>query len=199
MKTNILLKPVFFLMAVFCFLNINAGMAEAQRGQYHRGQQMMGQQYGQVPDNGSCYYEPGMMGRRYGQVTDNGFGYGPGMMGPGMMSGRTMTDFLNLPGLTDKQREDIRAVERESRREQRELMLDMLDARDDFAYALDADRPDPEQVSQLHEAMSRKQREMLTLSIEIRNRIYDLLSEEQRGQVRDYQRRSFDRPYRWPR
>ncbi len=218
MKKNNILKPVLLLAALFCFLAVNAGMAEAQRGQYHRGQQMMGQRYDQVPDNGSGYYGPNMMDQGYTQAPDSGSGYygpgmmgrqgmmGPGMMGPGMtgpglgmMPGMTVTDFLNLPGLTDKQREDIRTVEREARREHREALLDMMDARDDFADALAADRPDPERIAQLHEAMSQKQREMIKLSIETRNRIYDLLTEEQREQLQSYQRGSFEQPYRWPR
>lgn len=191
MKTNNILKPIFFLMFMISFLMVSSQVSEAQRG-YHRGQSMMGGQYNQVPDQGRGYYGPGMMGPGSGMR-----GFGPGMMGPGMgtMPGMAMTDFLNLPGLTDEQREEIRNTERQSRREYRETMLDMMDARDDLVDALAEPKPDPDRVSELHQAMSQKQREMLRSSIETRNQIYDTLTQEQRSQLREIQRRPFSHPY----
>jgi len=183
MKINNLLKQSFLVLITASFFIFSSTLfAEAQRGQ-----PMTGQQYERFADERWDLYGPGRMG-------------GQEMPGPGtgMMPGIGRSDLLMLPGLTEEQRESILSIERETRRQHRELMLDIMDRRDDLMEALDEDRPDPGKVRELHEALNRKQGEMVESSIKTRNRIYDLLDEEQRMHLRELQQRPFDRPYRFP-
>ncbi len=178
MKSVNFLKLSFLLGIMVSFLIANVLVAEAQRGQSPRGQyQQQEQDYEQ--DWGFFGQERGMRGP-----------------GAGMMPGMGMQDIQFLPGLTEEQREEIRSIQREARREHRETMLDMMDYRDDFMDAIAEDRPDPQRVRELHEAMSEKQAEMIESSIETRNRIYDQLTEEQREELREIQRRPFGRHFR---
>jgi len=185
MRINNLLKLSLLLVFTVTFLMAGALIAEAQRGQYQRGQYMMEREYDQLPEGRWELYGPEMT-------------WGQGMRGPGMdmMPGMGMMGYLDLPGLTDEQRNEIRAVQRQSRREHREIMLDMMDKRDDYLDALAEDRPDPEKVRELHRALGRKQGEMIESSLKTRNQIYDLLTEEQREQLREVRQRPFGHPYR---
>ena len=142
---------------------------------------------------------PGMMHHGMGMM-----GPGMGMMGGGGMScpimnqmghGMGMAGALDLPDLTEEQQVEIRTIQREVRRQNMEKMMDIMDLRDDMMVEMVADRPDPEQVREIQLNMSQKQGELLESTIESRNRIYDLLTEEQQEQIRDLQRRPGRSPY----
>jgi Spy/CpxP family protein refolding chaperone len=168
-STALVFMIVFVLGAVM--------VAEAQRGQ-----RMFDRQPDQTYDESWEFFGPGMMGRQ------------------GMMTGMGMTGFVDsLSGLTEEQRNEIRAKQRQARREHMDLMLDIMDIRDDIREALAEDRPDPAKVRRLQESISQKQGEILESSIKSRNEIYDLLTEEQRQQFRELRQRSFERQYgpRW--
>lgn len=172
-------------------------IAEAQRRQ-----PMMGPQQDQEFDERSR--GPMMMGER--SMMCPGMGMGPGMMsgygtmGPGMMSGHGMMGpgmgmgmmALYHLDLTEEQHGEIRSVQREARRRHMEIIPDLMDIHDDLVDVMAEDRPDPEKVRALQEAMSKKQGEMLESAIEYRNRIYDLLTEEQQEQLRDVQQQPFE-------
>lgn len=141
---------------------------------------------------------PGAMGSGMGMM-----GPGPGMMGGGGMPcpimnrmghPMGMTAPLNLPGLTEEQQREIARLQREIRRRNMENWIDIMDIRDDILIEMTAERPDPEKIRELHARMGRKQGEMLEAVVENRNRIYDLLTQAQQEQVREYQRRPFDYP-----
>jgi len=169
-----------FMFSIILGLSMSA---EAQRGEHMRWSQQ-----GQTVDEPWDFYGPRMMG--------------PGMMGPGMMGpGMGMMGIVDLPGLTEEQRTEMRSIQREARRQNMETMLDIMDLRDDMHEAMAADRPDPRTIRELQEAMSQKQGQLLESSVETRNRIYDLLTEEQQEQLREYQRQFFGRPHgpRWER
>ena len=142
---------------------------------------------------------PGMMHHGMGMM-----GHGMGMMGGGGMScpimnqmghGMGMAGALDLPDLTEEQQGEIRTIQREVRRQNMEKMMDIMDLRDDMMVEMAAERPDPEQVREIQSNMSQKQGELLESTIESRNRIYDLLTEEQQEQIRDFQRRPGRSPY----
>ena len=142
---------------------------------------------------------PGMMHQGMGMM-----GSGMGMMGGGGMPcpimnqmghGMGMAGALDLPDLTEEQQVEIRTIQREVRRQNMEKMMDIMDLRDDMMIEMTAERPDPEQVREIQLNMSQKQGELLESTIESRNRIYDLLTEEQQEQIRDLQRRPGRSPY----
>ncbi len=182
MKRKLMVKSLVlgFLLSVVLG---GISLAEAQRGQH-----MMRGQPDQPFDAREDF---------------NGF-QGMGMMGPGMgMMGPDMHmhGLLDYLELTDEQREEVRSIQRKVRREHMEAMLDVMDLREDMWAAFREQRPDPENMRQMHEAMSEKKGDMLVSFIEMRNSIYDLLTDEQRERVREFyeQRREFRHGPRWER
>jgi len=187
-KTTALVLTVALVFGV-------AMTAEAQRGR-----PMM--ERPQAEDYDDRYMErgPGMMDRQ-----------GMGMAGPGMgmMGGRGMpcpimnqmghgmgmAAPLDLPDLTVEQQQEISTIQREMRRSNMETMMDIMDIRDDMMDEMAAERPDPEKIREMQSAMSEKQGEMLETSIQNRNRIYDLLTEEQQEQLREYRMRPGGSPW----
>jgi periplasmic protein CpxP/Spy len=185
----------FALLVVIIF-----GMALVVEAQ--RGQPMMDRQQGQAMDdrgrgNGMG---PGMMGGPdmmgpMGMMCPQMMGgmmggQGMGMMGPGGMgmgAGMGMMGLYQLD-LTEEQLGKIRSMHRDARRQHMEIMLDIMDIRDDLMEAMAADRPDPEKIRELQKNISEKQGDMLESSVEIRNKIYDLLTEEQREQLKGFNR-----------
>ncbi len=191
MKGRILVNSIVFMFLVSFILG-TALVAEAQRGQHMRGWQQ--DQFENDHDFGMGMMGPGMgmMGPGMGMM-----GPGMGMMGPGMQ----MHGLLEYLELTDEQREEVRTIQREVRREHMEAMLDVMDLREDMWAAFREERPDPENMRQMHEEMSRKKGDMLVSFIEMRNSIYDLLTDEQRERVKEFydQRREFRHGPRWER
>ena len=126
-----------------------------------------------------------------------GYGYGGGKgymghMGPmmGPMMGPTMGPMMmgpmghmmgNLTGLdlNDKQRDQIRDIQRNMRRQHWDLMDKMMDTSDKLYKLYDVDRPDPEKIGKVYDEIYKIKRQMIQEHIEIRNKIYDLLSKEQ--------------------
>jgi len=199
MKRKLMVKSLIlgFLLSVVLG---GISLAEAQRGQHMmRGQP--DQPYDAREDlngfQGMGMMGPGMMGPGMGMM-------GPGMMGPGMgMMGpdKHMQGLLDYLQLTDEQREEVRSIQRKVRREHMEAMLDVMELREDMWAAFREQRPDPENMRQMHEAMSEKKGDMLVSFIEMRNSIYDLLTDEQRERVRTFyeQRREVHHGPRWER
>jgi len=106
-------------------------------------------------------------------------GMGPGMMmgGMGPMSG--MADMLD-----EQQRSSMREMRQEHRATQLQRMGEMMNMRDDMMELMRAERPDPEEVKALHGQMSSLHGEMMADSVRMRNQMQDLLTDEQRAQMR---------------
>ncbi|WP_291318993.1 periplasmic heavy metal sensor, partial [Desulfonatronospira sp.] len=165
MKRKLMVKSLIlgFLLSVVLG---GISLAEAQRGQHMmRGQP--DQPYDAREDlngfQGMGMMGPGMMGPGMGMM-------GPGMMGPGMgMIGpdKHMQGLLDYLQLTDEQREEVRSIQRKVRREHMEAMLDVMELREDMWAAFREQRPDPENMRQMHEAMSEKKGDMLVSFIEM--------------------------------
>ncbi|MBS3809877.1 MAG: Spy/CpxP family protein refolding chaperone [Desulfobacterales bacterium] len=213
MKPAIFKKTLAFVFMVTLVMGM-AMSADAQRRGHMRGRQ----QDPSVQQNWSGYGpgmmgSPGMMGPGYGMsdgpaMMGPGYGMmgGHGMMGFGMGMGHGMSPAMGMMGpymagcfyrldLTEDQQNKMLSMQKQARRERMETMLDIMDIRDDLIQAMAADRPDPGKVRKLREAMSQKQAEMLETSIENRNRIYDMLTKEQREQLSQFNRRPSYRPY----
>lgn len=168
-----------------------ASVADAQRGQGMMGRQQPGD-YGER----GMDYGPGMMGG-----PGMGMMYGHGMGGPGMGmmgSGMGTMGCLILPDLSEEQREQLRSIQRDTRRNHMEAMLEMMEIRDDMMLEMAAERPDAAKVRELQEAMSSKHADMIESGIESRNRMNDLFTDEQREQMRQFQDRGAYGPgHRW--
>lgn len=182
MKRTIFRTTTALAVMVLLILGV-AATADAQRGR-----PMMDRQQTQDMDSQWSGRGPGMMG-----------GQGMGMMGAGEMPcpimnqmgygmGMGMAGPMNLPNLTGEQQSKIRAIQREMRREHMEKMMDMMDIRDDIMAEMASERPDPKKIREMQGSMSQMQGEMLESTVNNRNRIYDLLTEEQRKQIREYQK-----------
>lgn len=159
-----------------------AGLAHAQMGPGMMGPQERG--YGATEERIAPQYMPGMQGRGM---------FGPGMMGgcldmgPGMMGGGMgmMMDPSLMLDLTEEQRQEMQSIQRDMRREHMNVMLDIMDLRDEMRDEMLADRPDPERVRELHSQMAEHHGEIMESRVEMRNRMYDLLTDEQRDQMRE--------------
>lgn len=189
MKRMIVGKITALAVTVLLIIGI-AATVDAQRGQ-----SMMDRQQTQDMDSRWTGRGPGMMG-----------GQGMGMMGPGMGMmgagempcpimnqmgygmGMGMAGPMDLPNLTGEQQSKVRDIQREMRREHMEKMMDIMDIRDDIMTEMAAERPDPKKVREMQASMSQIQGEMLESTLNNRNRIYDLLTEEQKKQVHEYQK-----------
>ncbi|MFO8045587.1 MAG: Spy/CpxP family protein refolding chaperone [Halomonas sp.] len=152
-----------------------SGMAAAQQtgsGMMNGGQGGMG---------------PGMMGGGQG-------GMGPGMMG-GMMGGGMMGGMMPCPMMGEgmgmmsmldpDQRSQMREMMQEHRPAQFERKGRLMNLRDDLMAEMHGERPDPEQVQALHGRMAELHGEMMAEMVRMRNAMHDLLSDEQRQQLRE--------------
>ena len=178
MKRTILGKSAALAIMVVLVFGM-ASVADAQRGQGMMGRQQPGD-YGERGMN----YGPGMMGGPGMGMMGSGMGgMGMGMMGSGM---GTMGCMM-LPDLSDEQQEELRSIQRETRRTHMEAMLEMMEIRDDMMLEMASERPDAAKVRELQEAMSSKQADMIESGIDSRNRMNDVFTDEQREQMRQYQ------------
>ena len=145
---------------------------------------------------------PGMMGGGMGPGMMGG-GMGPGMMGPGMMGGGmgpgmmggSMGGMMPCPMMSGGGKNMLSMLDQEQRSEYRELMQEhrpaqfermgqLMNLRDDLMAALHAERPDPEEIQALHGRMAELHGDMMAEMVRMRNAMHDLMSEEQREQLR---------------
>ena len=103
-----------------------------------------------------------------------------GMMGP--MGGMMGPMIGNLAGLdlTDKQQDQIRDIHRNMRKQHWDLMEKMMETSDQLYKLYDADKPDPEKIGKVYDDIYKIKRQMIQEHIVIRNKVYDLLTKEQR-------------------
>lgn len=123
-------------------------------------------------------YGPGMMGG-YGPGYGMMGGYGPSYgMGPTMMGGWAG---LNL---TDAQKAQMEKIHDSLQEKHRKLMFEMWDEQAKMAKLYNAERRDPAAIGKAHDKLSKLQREALEARIEAENKIDDVLTKDQKAQVR---------------
>lgn len=128
----------------------------------------------------------GIAGAHGTQGTMGGSQSGMGMMqggGTGMMQGGG-TGMMPGLDLNAEQQSQMRERRSEHRKQQLTRMGNMLDLRDEMHMLMAEQRPDPEAVQELHGRMADLQGEMLANRIRLRNEIQDMLTDEQRDQMR---------------
>ena len=102
----------------------------------------------------------------------------PMMGGMGAMSG--------MSGMLDEQQmSTMREMRQEHRSAQLERMGEMMNLRDDMMQLMQAERPDPEEVKGLHGQMANLHGDMMADKVRMRNQMQDLLTDEQREQMRE--------------
>ncbi|GHE19984.1 Spy/CpxP family protein refolding chaperone [Halomonas urumqiensis] len=134
---------------------------------------------------------PGMMGGggQGGMGPGMMMGGGQGGMGPGMMGGMMpcpmMAEGMGMMQMLDaEQRSEMRELMQGHRPAQFERMGRLMNLRDDLMTAMHGERPDPEAVQELHGRMAELHGEMMAEMVRMRNAMHDLMTDEQREQLR---------------
>ncbi|MBS9405314.1 periplasmic heavy metal sensor [Halomonas sp. TRM85114] len=137
----------------------------------------------------------GQGGMGSGMMMGGGQG-GQGGMGPGMMMGGQggmmpcpmMSGMGGMGGmggmLDEEQQSSLREMRQEHRSAHFERMAEMMNLRDDMMLLMQAERPDPEEVKALHGQMATLHGEMMADKVRMHNQMQDLLTEEQREQLK---------------
>tara|TARA_B100000929_G_C15351049_1_gene367569 strand:+ start:281 stop:646 length:366 start_codon:yes stop_codon:yes gene_type:complete len=109
------------------------------------------------------------------------------MMGgqSGMMPCSIMSGMGAMSGILDEQQmSTMREMRQENRSAQLDRMEEMMNLHDDMMQLMQAERPDPEKIKELHGKMATLHGDMLVDRVRLHNKIQDLLTEEQREQMR---------------
>ncbi|MGE6605111.1 Spy/CpxP family protein refolding chaperone, partial [Halomonas sp. NPDC076908] len=157
------------------------GMPDSRPGQ---GSGMMG---GMMGSGGQGGMGPGMMGGMMGGGGQGGMGPGMmgGMMGGGMMPCPMMGEGMGMMSMLDPdQRSQMRELMQEHRPAQFERKGRLMNLRDDLMAEMHGDRPDPDEVQALHGQMAELHGEMMAEMVRMRNAMHDLMTDEQREQLR---------------
>lgn len=159
------------------------GYGRGMPGGYGPGMGMMG---GYGPGAGMGL---GMMGG-YGPGAGMGMmgGYGPGAgMGMGMMGGYGMgMGPMHMLDLSKEQRRKMNAISSELRKQHWQDMGKMMEQMDRLTELYDEDRPDPKAIGKAQADIDAIRRKMLESGVAARNRINDLLTDEQRQELQQW-------------
>jgi len=160
-----------------------------------------GTAWGQDADGGygPCGMGPGMMwGGGYG-----GYGMGPGMMGgygpgrgmmggyggygmgPGMMMGHGAFNGLDL---TDEQRTKIDKILDAERQQHWGVMGKMMDEQNKLRDLYAADEPDPKKIGAMYGEIAKLRQQMIETHVQASNQAQQILTKEQREQLRQWRR-----------
>lgn len=178
----------FLAIVLAASMGIALGGTAAAQGMQHGTQGSGGMGPGMMANQGGM--GPGMMGGQGGM--------GPGMMGsqggmgPRMMGGQGSmmpcpmgSGMGGMPGMLDEeQMNDLREMRKEHRSNHFGRMAEMMNLRDDMMLLMQAERPDPEEVQALHGQMATLHGEMMADKVRMHNQMRDLLTDEQRKQLK---------------
>lgn len=167
-----------------------AGYGEWERG-YGPGYGEWGPGYGPGPGMG-----PGMMGgygpgwghMRYGMGPGmmRGYGWGPGMRGYGFGPG---ADYgLDL---SDAQRDRLSDIQHQLRDRQFEIQRELYDQQARLYQLYQAERLDPKQIGEAYATIGKLRQQLAQEAAEAHNRMLDVLSDEQRAQLRQWRREAY--------
>lgn len=177
------LSKLFGLIGLFTFVFIYSSIAAATESRGYMGHMEDDSMERMMDERGYGYGRHG-----YGRPGYGGYGYGGqghmgpmgGMMGPmGGMMGPMMHNLAGL-GLSDKQEDQIRDIYRNMRKQHWDLMEKMMDTSDKLYKLYDVDKPDPDKIGKVYDDIYKIKRQMIQEHIVIRNKVYDILSKEQR-------------------
>ncbi|XUO87715.1 Spy/CpxP family protein refolding chaperone [Halomonas sp. KM072] len=164
-----------------------SGMGPGMMGGMMGGGGQGGMGPGMMGGGGQGGMGPGMMGGMMGGGGQGGMGPGMmgGMMGGGMMPCPMMAEGMGMMSMLEPdQRSQMRELMQEHRPAQFERKGRLMNLRDDLMAEMHGERPDPEQVQELHGRMAELQGEIMAEMVRMRNAMHDLMTDEQREQLR---------------
>jgi len=185
------------------FFGLTAVQAQPPSPAYGMPQQLTPEQQKQMWENmqrggyGPGYgMGPGMMGGYgpgYGMGPGMMGGYGPGYgMGPGMMGGYgpgygmdsgMMGNWSGL-NLSPSQLEQWDKIHDKLQEKHRKLMSQMWEEQARLADLYNAEKRDAAVIGKAHDKLAKLQREAIEARIDAENKFYELLTKEQKAQVR---------------
>lgn len=124
----------------------------------------------------------GMDGRGMMSPGMGGYGMGPGMMGPGM-GGYGMMG----PGILDldpAQRTQIQKIQQDARKKHFDLMTQLGQEQYKLQDLYMADKRDPKAIGEQYKKVQEVQRLLVEASVDTQNRTENVLTEEQKNQLR---------------
>lgn len=130
---------------------------------------------------GDCPGGGGMMGPGMGMMG----GMGGGMMGPGASMGMHPFAMLDLTG---DQRTKLAKIQDETRKRHWDLMGKLFDEQARLRDIYATERPDPKQVGQVYGNIAKLQQQMAEIATDAHNRMFDVLTKEQREQLQQWRR-----------
>jgi Spy/CpxP family protein refolding chaperone len=166
------------------------GMGPGMMHGYGPGSGMMGPGYGMMGPGGYGMgpgmmggygdYEtgPGMMGPGYGMMGPGGYG-----MGPGMMGGYGLGQISGLD-LSDQQRDQITKLRDQLRRQHWGIMGKIMDERSKLSDLYAEDKPDAGKIGAVYGDIAKLQKEMVQTRVDSWNKIQDVLTPQQREQLK---------------
>ena len=158
---------------------------------------------------GYCPYQdmgPGMMGGGYGHMGMMGGGYGGmmgpgmmgggygGMMGPGMMGGGyghmgMMGGYgMGMLDLTADQQAKINKIFDDKRKQHWAIMGKMMEEQNKLRDLSNVDKPDPKKIGAVYAEIAKLQQQMIESHVQATNQMQDILTKEQRDQLRQWHR-----------
>ncbi|MEX2162989.1 MAG: Spy/CpxP family protein refolding chaperone [Sulfuricaulis sp.] len=123
----------------------------------------------------------GMMGMGQGMMGGHG---GMGMMGPGMMG----LGPLGSLDLSDEQRTKINKISDTQQQQHWAIMGKMMEGQNKLRDLYAADKPDPKKVGAVYGEIGKLQQQMIESHVQATNQMQDILTKEQRDQLRQWHR-----------
>jgi Spy/CpxP family protein refolding chaperone len=115
-------------------------------------------------------------------------GYGMGPMGMGHMG----MGYMGMLDLSNKQRKAMREINRNNRAKRWALRDQMADYSDQLYALYDQDKPDPGKIGAVYKKIFDIRRQLIEERIRQRNQQYDVLTKEQREQMKSWHSRMDD-------
>ena len=126
----------------------------------------------------------GMMGGMMEGMMEGGCAMGMPGHGFGMGGMRGALMGIYALDLSEQQQKQINEIQDKLRKDNWQIAGKILDARAKLRDAWSADKPDPKAVGAAFEEISKLQREALENRVKALNKLYDLLTDEQRNQLK---------------
>jgi len=169
------LKAIYIAAFALTMISTQACASEGYRDEYGGHHGMHGSYQGMDMHGGD--FDGGM---HHGGHGYSGHGRGSNLMDMAKFKG------IRRLNLNDEQRKKFRAIKHQLKKDLWQLMGKMIDAKDNLRDLWDADKPDPAKVGAAYKDMFDLQRQAIELRVGARNKIYDMLSPEQREQFRSH-------------
>lgn len=148
--------------------------------------------YGDCRMGSGGYGQRGWGGMGPGMMWGGGYGMGPGMMhgggyggmgmGPGMMGP------LHMLNLTDEQRDKIEKIQDAEQKKHLDVAGKMFEQQTRLRDLYQEDKPDPKKIGAAYGEIAKLRQQMLETHVQSFNQAQDVLTQEQRDQMKKWRR-----------